>query len=304
MLYLGVDGGSTKIDFLVADKDLNIIAEYRLYEGSNLKYVGAEKIVTNLTKGFEKIGKQLQQKNLNFIQIKKAYLGIAECGTGSNIQGRDKIINFLETQLQHFTLEDDQYSVFRSTSSGKFGVLANAGTGSNINNFTETNTKTVKSVAYGGRDFGKTVLDLIKFGEFNHSTQVYKLVKKFLNQDPIDFYDNLSGINFVINKQITGIGAALSKEYNSNQQLQKELEQLLKIMGSRWGSKISSYCATNFGYKENDKFEIVLTGGLWNWKVMREITISEIKKTFTSVTITYQPKIKAVWGCIKLSLKI
>lgn len=309
-LFLGVDGGSTKMDLMICDENLKEIAKAKVNSGSNLKYVGGKKVIENIKTGLEILKEEVEKQGKNPEEIFKnlcfTFLGIAECGEKNPHPEREKIITFLkDTFGKNFILDDDQLNVFRSLSSGKNGVLANAGTGSNINFFNENSEKnrTVKSVSYGGRDFGKTVLAMCAKGGFKPDSGIYKLVKNHLKTDPKQFYNSLSGQDFVITRKVTDIPKSLQENYLKDEIIQKELDSLLMIMGARWGAKISAYCLTSFGFKENEKFEIVLRGGLWSWKKMKEMAVDDILKTFPNAVILEDYTIPAVIGSCKLAIE-
>lgn len=206
MYLLGVDGGSTKIDFLVTDLKGKKVFEHRIYSGSNLKYVGPDNVIKNLQKGFEIIeansGIQLQD-------ISSAYLGIAECGEHSGILGRDDVMEFVKQHLHNFVLADDQFSVFYSIANSPNGVLANAGTGSNINRFHNGLSRTYKSLGHGGRDFGKLILLKIKYGVITPKHATYKVIEEFLEEKPEDFYHDLSPSDYIIHPKITQLAKTL-----------------------------------------------------------------------------------------------
>jgi hypothetical protein len=296
MNIIGIDGGSTKIEFALASAD-SIIQTIRYETPTNLKYVGADAVIAALEKGF---------LDIDISDLAGVYLGIAECGPISNILGRDKIVQYLHTRLGGlpFVLDDDQYPVFRSLSPTPFGVLANAGTGSNINLFNKEGACTIKSVSYGGRDFGKALVTLCARGAFEESSQLYIAIKNHIGMDPKLWYAQLSGHDFVINTVITSLPAAIRDLYESDTVTRNTLSTLIWTMGSRWGSKLGSYCMTNFGIGIDQPFDVVLRGGLWNWTEIYDICALEMKKTFTNVNIIIDNSVPAVLGDVRLAREI
>ena len=298
MLFLGIDGGSTKLDFSITDEGARQIFSCQITKASNLKYVGATTLIANLDEGLNLIN----NAGISLNQISWVYAGIAECTPKNPHPELSQVCEWFSRKFGTcFTLEDDQYSVFRSLSSGATGVLANAGTGSNLNFFSQTNEQTIKSIGFGGRDFGKALLALCYNGVFVSGHPVYEILRVHLSQDPMEYFDSLQGRDFVINSSITTLPKAVQYAYNSDDSVRTELHPLLVTMGTRWGSKISAYCLSNFGFFPTDTFEIVLRGGLWSWSVMRTVATQDVLKTFPHAHILYDQNIPAVRGCTYLA---
>ncbi len=299
MLFLGIDGGSTKLDFSLVDEQARQIFSCQITKASNLKYVGAATLIANLDEGLNLIN----NAGISLNQISWVYAGIAECAPKNPHPQLTQVSQwFLQKFGTHFTLEDDQYSVFRSLSTGATGILANAGTGSNLNYFSQTTEQTIKSIGFGGRDFGKALLALCYNGVFTSGHPVYEALRSHVSQDPIEYFDSLQGRNFVINSSITTLPKVVQKAYDANElSVRTELHPLLVTMGTRWGSKISAYCLSNFGFSPDDTFEIVLRGGLWSWAVMRTVATQDVLKTFPHAHILYDQNIPAVKGCTYLA---
>lgn len=296
MYLLGVDGGGTKIEFLVTDLEQKEIIHFEYEQNCNLKYGNAVSIIEVLDKGFLQISEKLSLKDIDF-----GYLGIAECGINSIVKGREDIEKFLRKNLTNFELADDQYSVFRAKSPTKNGVLANAGTGSNINHFTEGKEENYKSVGISGRDLGKTILAEIKFGGILADSEIYLCVENFLDQNPIDFYDNLTKQEMINSKYIPKIPRILVFQSLTNKKLLNEMKRFEIMVASRWSQKLAVYCNINFGYKFEDEFDLVLSGSLWRWENMRYIMTEDLKRSFPNVNITHDTSKPPVLGSIKIA---
>ncbi len=298
MYVLGIDGGGTKIEFLVTDYQKNPIIQFIIEKNSNLKYVGPDEVNANLKEGFDRIAQEIK-----FADIKYAYLGIAECGNKENPADR-KVYQFIAEYLNKFTLADDQYSCFRSMSDRVSGVLGIAGTGSAINLFSPEGNKIHKSLGHGGRDFGRILLIEAKYGYLKPESELYKTVTNFLKEDPVEYYNSLTPEDSIRGVTITQIPKALSEEYNkNNEQLRVELDNYLVVISGRWAHKLTTYCYANFGFDEDDDFDVVLTGGMWNWKRILDITKAEVLKIFPKAHVLNDPKTRPVLGCIKLALQ-
>ncbi len=298
MYVLGVDGGGTKIEFLVADYKLNPVVHFILEKNSNLKYVGPDELIANLQEGFQKI-----VEKVSWSEIVYGYFGIAECGNKDNPH-EQKVRDFIGQYLSKYTLADDQYSCFRSLSDRSVGVLGIAGTGSAINLFSPEGNKINKSIGHGGRDFGRILLIEAKYNYLKPDSQIYQTVKNFLGQDPVVFYDNLTPEESIRGALITQIPMALSKEYNrGNEQLRQELDNYLVVIAGRWAHKLTTYCYASFGFREDDDFDIVLTGGMWGWRRLLNITTTEVYKIFPKARVLHDSQVRPVVGCIKLAIE-
>jgi hypothetical protein len=104
MYLLGIDGGGTKLDFLLTDLDKKEVLHFQYEANSNLKYAGPANIIKLLSAGLDQITQTVPLNEISF-----TYLGIAECGRGCGITGRDEIVVFLDSRLQKYFLGDDQY---------------------------------------------------------------------------------------------------------------------------------------------------------------------------------------------------
>jgi N-acetylglucosamine kinase-like BadF-type ATPase len=298
MYILGVDGGGTKIEFMVTDFSGQEVLRFEYLETTNLKYTTAEKVIAILDRAFDQIQKQIKLNDIKF-----AYLGIAECGENCVGKGRDKIVDFLRTKFMAFELADDQYSVFRAKSSGKNGVLANAGTGSNINQFLNGTEQNYKSVGMGGRDLGHLILNEINYGGIKPDSEIYKTSKYFLKHDPIEFWRSFKPLEYMLNENIARLPKQLIVESAKNIDLQSELDMFAILVASRWSLKLISYCNLNFNLQPTDKFELILTGSLWRWDKMRDMTTSDFVKNFPRVNIVYQPEKQPVVGAVIIALE-
>lgn len=298
MYILGVDGGGTKIEFWLTDLDQKPLFKLIIEKNSNLKYVGAKGVIENLTEGFSKISEQFDLSKVVY-----AYLGIAECGNETEEEDR-KVSNFVKTYFKHFTISDDQYPCYRSLSDQPKGVLGIAGTGSAINLFSPEGNKINKSIGHGGRDFGRMLLIEAKYGYLAKGSEIYKTVHNFLGQDPVDYYNALGPEESIRGVTITQIPKALADEYSKgNKQLQQELDKYLVVIGGRWAHKLTTYCYASFGFRAKDAFDIALTGSMWNWKRIFDITNAEMAKIFPKATVMRGNGTRPVVGCIKLAVE-
>jgi hypothetical protein len=81
------------------------------------------------------------------------------------------------------------------------------------------------------------------------------------------------------------------------------LDNYLVVISGRWAHKLTTYCYANFGFDEEDDFDLVLTGGMWNWQRIIDITRAEVNKIFPKAHVLNDPQTRPVLGCIKLALE-
>jgi hypothetical protein len=298
MYVLGVDGGGTKIEFMVADLAGIEVLRFEYQENTNLKYTTSDKIIQILQKALYQI-----QQSIDLKLIKYAYLGIAECGENCVGKGRGEIYTFLSTYFENFDLADDQYSVFRAKSDDKNGVLANAGTGSNINHFFEGTERNYKSIGIGGRDLGHLFLSEIVHGGIEKDSQIYLHTSEFLGQDPIAFVNSLKSLEIMLNENVTRLTKYLIINSTQNILLNQEIDTFAIVVSSRWVLKLVSYCSINFEYNTLDKFNVALTGSLWRWDMMRHMVLKDFILNFPNAQIIFDPEKKPVTGAVRIALE-
>ncbi|MEM1312064.1 MAG: BadF/BadG/BcrA/BcrD ATPase family protein [Patescibacteria group bacterium] len=301
MYVLGVDGGGTKIEFMLTNTEGIELLRFQYEENTNLKYTTSQNIIRVLKTGLQQI-----QESFDIKLIKFAYLGIAECGENCVGKGREQIYDFLASQFANFELADDQYSVFRAKSDDKNGVLANAGTGSNINHFYNGQEKNYKSVGIGGRDLGHLFLSEIANGGLEKDiskSQIYKHTAEFLEEEPIAFMKKLKPLEVILNTKVSRLTKHLILSSLQNSILNEEIDTFAIVVASRWVLKLTSYCSINFEYKSHDHFNLALTGSLWRWDMMREIVLKDYKSNFPQANIIFDPDKKPVLGAVKIALE-
>jgi len=299
MFVLGIDGGGTKVEFLVKNMDGTEVVRFTYAENCNLKYSSAQKIIAILARGLAQIENSIALSKISF-----AYCGIAECGVHSVGKNREDIVQFLQSHFgNRYELADDQYSVFRSASPAISGVLANAGTGSNISYYDGKNEYNHKSVGYAGRDFGKILMIEMYYGMVRPSSEIYKAVTNFLQQDPQQYYDALPADELTTHAIFTQIPKELSLKSEQNLRLKEELHVYLIAIAGRWAHKLTSYCRHTFNIERNQSFDLVLTGSVWFWERVRDITFQETTKVYPHINIIWNPDLHPVEGCVIIAFE-
>lgn len=136
--FLGIDGGGTKTDFVLADKEGNLIHQITL-GASNPVDVGEKELFKVLQEGIYQVC-----GNISFSQI-SVHAGIAGCGTG-NYSGK------VERFLQQFGFSrssqgGDVTNVIALGLRGDDGVAVILGTGAVA--FTKTSDRIIKTGGFG-----------------------------------------------------------------------------------------------------------------------------------------------------------
>ena len=119
--YLGIDGGGTKTEFLLAKAEGEIVGQVVL-EGCNPNDVGINACFETLKKGIADLCGELPHDQISL------FAGFAGCGTGAN---RQKALQFLSTLgFRQVDCNSDTYNAMAATLGDRNGIIVIAGTGS------------------------------------------------------------------------------------------------------------------------------------------------------------------------------
>ena len=119
--YVGVDGGGTKTEFLLARADGGIIKQIVL-DGCNPNDIGLSACFEVLKQGITQVCQDLPHDQISL------FAGFAGCGTGSN---RQKTLQFLSSfGFRQADCNSDTYNAMSATLGDRNGVIVIAGTGS------------------------------------------------------------------------------------------------------------------------------------------------------------------------------
>lgn len=119
--YVGVDGGGTKTEFLLAEADGKIIKQIVL-NGCNPNDIGLSACFEVLKQGITEICRDIPHDQIAL------FAGFAGCGTGTN---RQKALQFLASfGFRQVDCNSDTYNAMAATLGDRNGVIVIAGTGS------------------------------------------------------------------------------------------------------------------------------------------------------------------------------
>ncbi len=136
--FLGIDGGGTKTDFVLADKEGNLIHKTTL-GASNPVDVGETELFRILKEGIYQVC-----RDISFLQI-SVHAGIAGCGTGDY---PGKVERFLQQfGFSRFSQGGDVTNAIALGLDGGDGIAVILGTGAVA--FTKTSDKIIKTGGYG-----------------------------------------------------------------------------------------------------------------------------------------------------------
>jgi N-acetylglucosamine kinase-like BadF-type ATPase len=290
---IGIDGGGTKTVAALANLNGEILREIET-GSTNPNKIGFERAILNLKKLISKISKNKK--------IKIAYLGLAG-GLERNKEKREKI----KKEIQKFFafpifVEGDQKIAFSAATDERDGIVVIAGTGAIAMGW-----KGKKEAISGGWDWligdqgsgfwvGKRVLEEIgkvldgRRKDFRLRKFIFKKLKikkekelyqRFYHQD---FVEKVASISKFVD-QLSKRGDKLSKE--------------ILIEAAKEVSKMAISVIKKLNF-ENEKFPIVLVGGMFKSKIFREKVEGEIKKTARKAKFILLRK-KPVIGAIKLA---
>ena len=118
--YLGIDGGGTKTEFLLAKADGGIIDQVVL-DGCNPNDAGVDTCCEILKQGIDALCREFPHDQISL------FAGIAGCSTGNNKQ---RILQFLSTfGFRKCDCDNDASNAIKATLGERNGILIIAGTG-------------------------------------------------------------------------------------------------------------------------------------------------------------------------------
>ncbi|MBE6628590.1 MAG: XRE family transcriptional regulator [Ruminococcaceae bacterium] len=119
--FLGVDGGGTKTEFLLAKANGEIIRQ-TILSGCNPNDVGLSACFEVLKQGITELCRDIPHDQISL------FAGFAGCGTGPN---RQKTLQFLSTfGFRQMDCNSDTYNAMAATLGDRNGIIVIAGTGS------------------------------------------------------------------------------------------------------------------------------------------------------------------------------
>ena len=300
---IGVDGGGTKTISALADLNLKILKIAKTGP-SNLRNVGIEEAVLNISKAILKVIKGIKEKNILSIFIALAAVEEEFKSEKEKIKREifknPKISKALRGDIE---IVSDQIAAFRAGTDEKDGLVLIAGTGSVCHG--RRGKKEVKTGGWGwANDEGsgfwagqkgyqaifkdldgrgpKTKITKLVFKEWKLKNKE-DLMKKIYGKDSIR---NISLISKTVDKA-SQMGDKVARK------ILEEAGEELSILA------ISVIKRLNF---HNKKFPLVLIGAMFKSKIILNKLKKEIKKLAPRTEFIF-PKEEPVIGAIKLAIE-
>jgi len=300
---IGVDGGGTKTISALADLNLKILKIAKTGP-SNLRNVGIEEAVLNISKAILKVIKGIKEKNILSIFIALAAVEEEFKSEKEKIKREifknPKISKALRGDIE---IVSDQIAAFRAGTDEKDGLVLIAGTGSVCHG--RRGKKEVKTGGWGwANDEGsgfwagqkgyqaifkdldgrgpKTKITKLVFKEWKLKNKE-DLMKKIYGKDSIR---NISLISKTVDKA-SQMGDKVARK------ILEEAGEELSILA------ISVIKRLNF---HNKKFPLVLIGAMFKSKIILNKLKKEIKKLAPRAEFIF-PKEEPVIGAIKLAIE-
>jgi len=306
---IGVDGGGTKT--IAALADLNglqptrhppkgpLILKLSKTGPSNLRNVGIQKAAENIALAIKKVSPKRGK-------ILSTFIGLAAIEEEFKFE-KEKIKREIRRKLKNFKGElaigSDQIVAFRSATDEKNGVVLISGTGCVSHGW--KNGKEAKTSGWGwlndeGSGFWvgqrgfqavfkeldgrgpKTFIAKLLFQELKLKSKE-ALLKKIYSKD---FVRDISLISRIVDEAANkGDRIVRNIMIEAGQELAKSAITIIKKL--------------NF---KNEKFPIVLVGGMFDSKIVLETVKKEVKKVAPKVKFI-EPKVDPVIGAVKLAIE-
>lgn len=314
---IGIDGGGTKTVAALANLEGKILRIVKTGP-SNLRNVGIEKAVLNIYRAIKKV--KMGRK------VDSIFVGLAAVEEEFKFE-KEKIKKEIFKKFKNFKgkleIGSDQIVAFRSGTDEKDGIVLISGTGSVCHGW--KNGKEKKTSGWGwladeGSGFwaGQKGFQAI-FKELDGRGPKTKMIKlifkewKFKNKEDLlkkiyskDFVHQLSLISEIVDNA-AGKGDRIGKEImvEAGEELAKSAIAVIKKLNfPRRRTPNNKYTeqASSLRGRQNEKFPIVLVGGMFNSQIVLETTKKEIKKIAPKAQFI-QPRVKPVIGAVKLAIE-
>jgi N-acetylglucosamine kinase-like BadF-type ATPase len=289
---IGVDGGGTKTEAALADSEGKILKLVKTGP-SNPRNVGIEQCIFNI---FQAIKKVKKRKKVTSIFISSPALE-EEFKPMKNI-----ILKGLKFRKK-IEIGSDQLVAFRSGTDEKDGLVIISGTGCAVHGWRGKKESKISGWGWlndegsgfwvGQRGFQAVFKELDGRGPKTFITKLLFQELKLKSKEAIlkkiyskDFVRNVSLISRIVD------GAA-----NKGDRIAKNI--MIEAGQELAESAITIIKKLNF---KNEKFPLVLVGGMFDSKIVLETTKKEIRKVASKAKFI-KPKQKPVIGAVKLAIK-
>jgi N-acetylglucosamine kinase-like BadF-type ATPase len=299
MYLIGVDGGGTKTESIVADLEGRIIK--RGFSGSsNPRRGGIKRATINIAEAVRNSLSQLE-KDILFIVVGIPAFAEEYKEEEDNIK-RGILENLLDFSIKEIIILSDQEIAFRSGTEEENGVLVIAGTGSVARGWNEG--KDVKTGGWGwladkggalqvGQDAYKKTAEALD-GRIEKSLLTEMILKSFNA-------DNINDINKVVYKKEAGeVFSPLSLIVNEAAIKGDETARNILIGHSKHLVEIAKNTIRILDFKK--KFPLVLVGGMFKSDIFLNTFKEEILLSSSLLEIIFLEKTPAE-GALKIAIK-
>ena len=303
LFVIGLDGGGTKTIAVLSDGNGNILGKGRS-GSSNPRNIGIEEAVENIVKAIKESAVKVGIKNISII-----FLGLP-CVEEEFKEKKDKIKkeilknSFFSSFTGKIVIESDQLVGFRAVTNEKNGILLNAGTGAVIHGW--TGKKEVKIDGWGylseeGSAFwvGQEALRYIfkQIDGREKETLLKNLIfKKLKIKKKEELIEKIYSKGF--HEKICSLSVFVAEAGEKKDKIAKEiLKEAAKKLSF---SAIVAIKKLDFQKKE---FPLVLSGSMFNSKIILNFVKEEIKKIANRVVFIRNKK-EPVLGAVILALEI
>jgi len=294
---IGIDGGGTKTEAALADFKGNILKLTKT-GSSSPRNVGINKVVENIIKGIEKVrkGKKVNSIFVGMPAVEEEYKSKKEII-------KKEILKRLKDFKGKLMIGSDQLVAFRSGTDKKDGIVLISGTGCVCHGWQEK--KEAKTSGWGWladegsgfwtgqKGFQAVLKELDGRGPKTIITKI--LFKEWKIKNKNDLLNKVY-LNFSI-RQISLISKLVDRAANKGDEVAKDV--MAKAGKELAQSAIAVIKKLNF---QNEKFSIVLVGGMFDSKTVSYFFKREVKK-IAKKTQFLRPKVGPVIGAVKLAIE-
>lgn len=287
--YLGIDGGGTKTDFVVADEKLQIIKKVHLQRGTNPWQYGLPTVLSVLNQGLNQLE---PYKN----DVHGLVAGISGCFLENQFSA--DILHCLQQYCSNARLVGDLPISFRAVTDQKTGIIAIAGTGSSVTQFFSNDSHYLyDGIGCGGRDIGFWYAQAYRRNQLGQEGAAFlRSVAPVLESGRLhttaDYYNDstLQNLPYHIS-QLDADSIAF-----------QDLKQVIDMVADRWRFKLYGII-TKFLYKVPDQTTVtlVLNGSLWKFDYFRRQVTESLAEEFPQLALLYDPQAEPVFGALRMA---
>lgn len=305
--YLAIDAGGTKTHALLANEQAQVLAESKTGP-SNFAAVGVKQAKENFKQAVEQVITEVEKKTAKKIKILSAMVGMAGLDIVEEELAARQIFGsiFKRFSCTRFKLVNDSWIALESGTQKKDAIILIAGTGSNClgrasdgrqakaggfdyllsdqgsSYFIGRLALKTAAKSYDGRG-QKTKIEalLTNYFQLNNFAQIKtKIYQPVLNKSQIAQLARLVDEAF------------RQKDIVAKQILDRAVMELVLMIKT---------VAADLDFK-NKVFDLVLVGGLFNQKYLKQTLLAQITQLFPLAKIIF-PKKLPVYGALSLAMK-